>query len=366
MVLRKREFVPRFHANPLPEKSPSCTFLYTSAPMPAISVLIPARNAATTVDEALRSIASQTFTDWEAIVVDDGSADETGRRVAEWARRDSRFKLLRQDRHRGLVESLNRAASAASSPILARMDADDISLPHRLERQLARLERGDVAAVGCRVRYFPDEVVAGGARRYEAWLNSVVTPAEHDRDIFVECPLAHPTLMLPAEVFHQVGGYQARGWGEDYDLLLRLWERRYGLAKVPEVLLHWREGAARTSRTHSDYEIPSLIRCRAHYLRRTHLRERPALIFGTGPVGKAVAKALLAEGVTLAGWVDLDPRKIGQTIYGARVLDQPGGLQLRGEVFGVGALGQPGARDQLRSTLQDAGWIETKDFRCAA
>ena len=334
--------------------------------MPAVSVLIPARNAAATLDEALASIAAQSFEDWEAIVVDDGSTDDTPKLLETWEQRDPRFRVLRNPRQLGLVESLNRAAEAASAPVLARMDADDVSLPRRLELQLARLEVGDVDAVGCQVRYFPDEVVAGGARRYEAWLNSLTTPADHDRDIFVECPLAHPTLMLRADVFRRVGGYQNRGWGEDYDLLLRFWERGHRMAKVPEVLLHWREGPARTSRTHPDYTLDALIRCRAHYLRRTHLRDRPALIFGTGPVGKAVARALLSEGATLAGWVDLDPRKIGQVIYGARVLDQPAGLRLCGTAFGVAALGQPGARELLRGTLRDAGWKECVDFRCAA
>src|SRR5918998_294341 len=97
--------------------------------MPAISVLIPVRNAAATVDQALGSIKAQTFTDWEAIVVDDGSTDDTRR--------------------------LLRAISEASAPVLARMDADDVSLPKRLERQMERLAQGDAAAVGCQVRYFP-------------------------------------------------------------------------------------------------------------------------------------------------------------------------------------------------------------------
>ncbi|MGV3720760.1 MAG: glycosyltransferase [Actinomycetota bacterium] len=334
--------------------------------MPAVSVLIPVRNAAATLDEALTSIACQTVEDWEAVVVDDGSADETPTLLAEWTRRDRRFRVVRNEAGLGLVESLNRAASLASAPVLARMDADDVSLPTRFERQLARLEDGDVAAVGCGVRYFPEALVAGGALRYEAWLNSLVTPEEHERDIFVECPLAHPTLMLRAEAFRSVGGYQANGWAEDYDLLLRLWERRFGMAKAPEVLLHWREGAGRTSRTHPDYELGAMIRCRARYLRRTHLREAPALIFGAGPVGKATAKALLAEGVTLAGWVDLDPRKIGQRVYGATVFSQEAGERMRGSVFGVAALGQPGARDLVRRTLREAGWVEGVDFRCAA
>jgi glycosyltransferase involved in cell wall biosynthesis len=334
--------------------------------MPAISVLIPALNASATVTAALESIAQQTFTDWEAIVVDDGSTDATSGILAEWARRDLRFRVLRNDRPQGLVASLNRAAAEVRSPVIARMDADDISHPTRFERQYELLSRGEVTVVGCRVRYFPEETVAGGARRYEAWLNSVITPEQHHRDIFVECPIAHPTLMLRTEALHEVGGYDQRGWAEDYDLLLRLWETGLRMAKVPEVLLRWREGERRTSRTHPDYTLEALVRCRAHYLFRSFLRGMPAVIFGAGPVGKSMARALMAEGATIVAWVDLDPRKIGQWVYGAPVLDQRAGLRLRGAARGVAALGQPGARDLLRKMLNAEGWIEGEDYRCAA
>lgn len=333
---------------------------------PAISILIPARNAAATLDEALASLAGQTLEDWEAIVVDDGSTDATPDRLRAWEKRDARFRVLRHREPLGIVAALRHALEVATAPVIARMDADDLSLPARLERQWQRLAAGDVDVVGCQVRYFPDDRVGPGARRYEAWLNSLVTPEEHERDLFVECPIAHPTLMVRAEALRRVGGYRAQGWPEDYDLCLRLWEAGCRMAKVPEVLFLWREGPERTSRTHPDYRLEAFYRCKAHYLRRLCLRGRPALVFGAGPVGKGIARALLAEGVALAGFVDLDPRKIGQEIYGVRVLDQAAGLARRGQVFGLAAVGQPGAREELRATLRSAGWVEGEEFRCVA
>src|SRR5436305_1340903 len=125
--------------------------------MPTLSVLIPARNAAATLDEALASIQAQTFEDWEAVVVDDGSTDETPHLLAAWAGREARFRILRSAEPLGIVSSLNRALEEASAPVLARMDADDVSLSRRFERQMERLAEGDVAAVGCQVRYFPPD-----------------------------------------------------------------------------------------------------------------------------------------------------------------------------------------------------------------
>lgn len=334
---------------------------------PAVSVLIPVHNAASTVDQALGSIKAQTFQDWEAIVVDDGSTDDTRRLLESWGRRDTRFRILRRRERRGLVESLNEALAAAQAPLVARMDADDISLPRRLEAQVARVGVGDVAAVGCKLRYFPDEAVAEGARRYEAWLNSLITPEEHDRDIFVECPLAHPTMLLRAEALRAVGGYRECGWPEDYDLCLRLWAAGHRMAKVAEPLFLWRESPHRTSRTHPAYAEKAFMRCKAHYLGQTLLAGgKPAILFGAGPVGKLLGRALVLEGLDIRAFVDVDPRKVGGEMYGAPVLAQEEGCRLRGEGYGLVALGQPGAREGARQLLRDAGWEECQDFRCCA
>jgi glycosyltransferase involved in cell wall biosynthesis len=352
---------------------------------PQISILMPARDAAATIDEALASIAAQTFADWELIVVDDGSRDETPAALEVWSAREPRLRVLRHAEGEGIVAALNTAVSAARAPVIARMDADDVAFPEWLERQLAALgalggvgpafaergapsaERTSIGAIGCRVRYFPEGAVGAGARRYEDWLNGLVTTEEHARDIFVECPLAHPSLMVPREVLDAVGGYRACGWPEDYDLLLRVWQRGYGLAKVPEVLLLWRESEARASRVHPDYGPDAFRRCKVHYLRESYLAgDRPALVWGAGRVGKLLARGLLAAGTPLYGFVELDRRKIGQSIYGAPVLSLPEALARRGEAFGLAAVGQAGAREEIRASLQSAGWIDGRDFCCVA
>jgi hypothetical protein len=367
-----------------------------------ISVLLPARDAAATLEEALASIAAQTHAEWELIAVDDGSQDETGAILERWARRDERVRVLTtaprnwgdgSPTGNGIVPALNMALAAARGPVVARMDADDVSLPARLERQLALLSGGSADVIGCQVRYFPDDVVAGGARRYEAWLNELLTPEDHARDIFIECPVAHPTLLLPRELLESVGGYRARGWPEDYDLLLRLWRHGARLAKVPEVLFLWREAPGRTSRIHSDYHPDAFRRCKAHHLLRSYLADGlPALIWGAGPFGKLLARELLVEAGwprpgreaaatqpgnqtrpgeqvrpnPLRGFVDLSPRRIGQVIYGLPVLSQPEAFRLRGQAFGIAAVGQSGARNDIRAAMAEAGWVETVDFCCAA
>lgn len=316
--------------------------------------------------EAVASLETQTDGDFEVLAVDDGSTDETSEVLAGWARADARVRVLRQE-PRGIVAALERARADARGRWLARMDADDVCEPERFALQRALMEADPtLAGCGTHVRYFPRSAVRGGARRYEAWLNATSEPEEVHREVFVECPLAHPTFFLAADAVARVGGYRARGWPEDYDLLLRLWGAGGRLAKVPRVLLRWREGARRLHRAAPVYAPEAFTRCKVHHLRRTLLADgRPVAVWGAGPVGKSFARALFAEGVALRAFVEVDPRKIGQEIHGAPVLDTEGGLGLAGTLH-LAAVGQPGARATLRATLAGAGLEEMVDFVAVA
>jgi hypothetical protein len=242
------------------------------------------------------------------------------------------------------------------------MDADDVSEPTRFEAQLALMEDDPgIALSGCRVTCFPAAAIRDGARRYEEWLNAAVAPAEIERELFVECPLAHPTFFMRRTALEAVGGYHDVDWPEDYDLVLRLWSAGGRLAKVPEHLLSWRESDARLSRTHARYRPSAFLACKVHHLRRTLLADRAAVIWGAGPVGKAAARALLEAGTKVRAFVEVDPRKVGQEIHGAPVVDTESGLRMRG-VCHLAAVGQVGARSRLREMLAGAGLEELRDF----
>ena len=264
--------------------------------------------------------------------------------------------------------------AAARGEIVARMDADDIAAPTRLEEQLALLDAdATVAACGTGVEYFPDEVVRNGARRYQAWINRLVSHDQIARDIFVECPIAHPTLMIRRHVLLAVGGYREMGWPEDYDLVLRIWAGGYRMGKVPDKLLRWREYPGRASRTHPRYAPEAFLRLKVHHLKRTLLAGgREAVIMGAGPTGKKLALALQEEGVAVVAFVDVDPARIGQEIHDAPVIDlseleryaRPGEAQE--DALVIGAVGQEGARSEIRAQLTDRGMQELDDFVVAA
>jgi hypothetical protein len=337
---------------------------------PRVSVLLPVRDGEAHLEEALRSILAQTYRALELVVVDDGSRDGTAGILRQLSAEDPRVRAVHTGK-RGIVPALETARGEARGTLLARMDADDIAHPERLAKQV-ELMSGAPATVLCgtQVAYFPRMRLKDGARRYEAWLNSSHTHREIERALFVECPLAHPTFLVRAAAVERVGGYRDRGWPEDYDLVLRLWRAGGHFQQVPEVLLRWRDGPGRLSRTDERYSPDAFRACKVHHLQNGPLaREgggsRGVVLCGAGPVGKAMARALIAAGTSVVAFVDLSPRKIGQTIHGAPVLgpDQVPrpGPDSSGPVV-LGAVGQVGARAEIRALFEVAGWVEGRDL----
>ena len=331
---------------------------------PRVSVLLPVRDGATHLAKCVASLKRQTLHDVEYLAVDDGSTDATRDILNVWAREDPRVRVFRQP-PLGLVSALERARAEARSPLLARMDADDVAHPTRLARQLELMDRSPhVALCGCGVEYFPEASVKDGARRYQRWLNGLVSSDQIRRAMMVECPVAHPTFVMRSKAVEDVGGYRDMGWAEDYDLLLRLWEAGASFAKVPDILLRWREGTDRLSRTDPRYSLASFRRAKVDAMQRTLLADRSqVVVWGSGPTGKAFARALMETGQRVSAFVDVDPRKIGQEIHGAPVVEASDIGRFQG-AFCVAAVADPVAREKITSALRAAGLREMVDF-CA-
>ncbi len=333
---------------------------------PQISVLLTVRNGMGVVGRALESLSRQTFSDFEVVVVDDGSTDGTGEVLRSKEQEDNRIRVFTRE-PMGIVPALEFARAQAKGRHLARMDADDGAFSERFKLQMELMTSDPrIVLCGTGIAYFPREAIREGALRYESWINGLTAHDALVQDLFVECPIPHPTFLLRADVMDLVGGYRDMGWPEDYDLLLRLWEGGGRFGKVPAVLLRWREGEERLSRTHPAYSGEAFRRCKVHFLLRTHLRKgRGVVVWGAGPVGKAFARELIAQGGTLLAFVDLDPRKVGQEICGVRVIRPAEALQIPG-AFSVAAVGKTGGREEIREALREAGRVECKDFVAVA
>jgi hypothetical protein len=181
----------------------------------------------------------------------------------------------------------------------------------------------------------------------------------------VECPIAHPTLLLRRRAFDDAGGYRDPGWPEDYDLVLRLLAAGHALSNLPQVLLHWRDRPDRLSRTDARYSQDAFRRCKLHYLLPLLDGFDGVVVWGAGPVGKGLARSLIERGVALRAFVDLDPRKIGQVTHGAPVIPPERINDYRG-AFVLAAVAGAGPRAEIRASLAAAGWQQGRDFVAVA
>jgi glycosyltransferase involved in cell wall biosynthesis len=190
-----------------------------------VSVVMPVRDGARFLGEAVESILGQTLADLELIVVDDGSTDGTPGLLADAARGDGRVRVLTQAAG-GLTVALNAGCALVQAPVIARMDADDVALPDRLERQVAFLEANpDVALVG------------GGIVLVDEAGHEFDREAGH-AELDEGNGIVHGTVTMRTAAFRELGGYRL-DQSEDYDLWLRF-EERFGIATLEEPVIRYR------------------------------------------------------------------------------------------------------------------------------
>lgn len=287
---------------------------------PAISVVMPMRNAAAFAEEAVASIAQQQRVDLELLVVDDDSDDDGPRRVARLMAADPRIRLLTSP-GRGIVDALNAGCEAAAGRYIARMDADDVALPGRLERQLALLEaRRDVGIVG-------GQMDCADARGRVAWRARYPLGDEGIREMIATAsPFAHPTVMFRTELFHRVGGF--RGicrYAEDFDLWTRLLDHARG-ANLDEVLVRYRVHLGQSSLTRSRQQTLSALAVRAAHPRRVATGRDPLaeydlvteqVVFDLGVAADEVRCTLVESDIVVAGRA----RQLRELRTARRILD---------------------------------------------
>ena len=203
---------------------------------PLVSVVLPVRNGLPYLPASVNSILDQTYENFELIAIDDGSTDETRDWLAARSLLDNRLRFL-DNRGTGLVDALNYGVSQSKGDYIARMDADDIAMPRRFERQVKFLEANPfIAVLGTQV--LPIDAKGDPAGKVTALPTDPATIA----NALLEkgCVFRHPTIMARREALQSMGGYRADlTYAEDFDLWLRMAER-FQLANLPDVTLFYR------------------------------------------------------------------------------------------------------------------------------
>jgi glycosyltransferase involved in cell wall biosynthesis len=337
-------------------------------PKPVVSVVLPARNAALTLPAALESVRCQSFPHWELLLIDDGSTDSTPAVVRQFAQMDPRIHLCTLP-PLGLAHALNHGLSRARGEFIARMDADDLSHPERLEAQLDRINRErHLGVVGCRVRYGGDPRANAGYALHVHWTNSLLTPDAIRLNRFIDSPLPHPSVLFRRGLIDQHGGYRMGPFPEDYELWLRWLDAGVVMGKVDRELLTWNDPPGRLSRCDPRYSPAAFYQLKADYLARVvspQLQGRALWVWGAGRLSRRRAELLESHNLRIEGFIDIDPRKTRQRTGARPVLltaDMPGPREAIVLVF----VANRGARDLIRSALLTRGYRDGLDTWFAA
>jgi len=284
---------------------------------PKISIIMPFKNTAEFLEECLDSILGQSEESWELLAVNDGSTDESVSIVSNYAKKDSRIRVM-ENKGEGIIEALQTGYSNSSGAFITRMDSDDIMASTKLECLIGLLNQQGLGFVATGlVHYFSSSGVLGeGYYKYQQWLNGLTQKGENFQEIYKECAIPSPCWMLHRPDFEAIGGFGSNVYPEDYELAFRMYSKGLKVIPTDQVIHHWRDYSTRTSRTHIHYADNGFIQLKTQsFLQIDYDPSGQLILWGAGKKAKAMAKILQSKGCSFH-WVCNNPKKIGKEIYG--------------------------------------------------
>jgi glycosyltransferase involved in cell wall biosynthesis len=288
---------------------------------PLVSILTPFKNTAAFLEECLDSIQKQTYSNWELLIVDDNSTDNSYAIVASFAATDRRIRLIK-NKGEGIINALQLAYSKSSGTMVTRMDSDDVMMPNKLEVLVnGLLTNGKKhVAIGL-VSYFNANGVGPGYKRYETWLNQLTKTGKNYTEIYKECVIPSPCWLVYKDDLDACGAFSPQIYPEDYDLTFRFYKYGYTCIPCNEVIHKWRDYSTRTSRTHVHYAQNHFTTLKVrHFLDIDYNPNKNLVIWGAGTKGKLMARLFLEANIPFY-WICDNPNKIGKSIYGKTMLD---------------------------------------------
>lgn len=281
-----------------------------------ISILLPAKNAASFLEECLNSILNQSEKDWELFIVDDHSVDHSFEILKEFQQKDERIKPLK-NKGKGIIDALKTAYSQAQGDFISRMDADDLMHEDKLSVMKDQsLQYGEGHIATSLVAYFAEKGVNDGYKNYEEWLNKLTLKGKNFQDIYRECVIPSPSWMLHRNDFEKIGAFNNLSYPEDYALAFEMYKA--GLKVIPsdKVLHYWRDHDDRASRNDPNYADNTFIPLKVKYFLEIDFHpEKTLVIWGAGKKGKKIAQLLLKKKIAF-DWITDNEKKHDLQIYG--------------------------------------------------
>lgn len=288
---------------------------------PKVSVILPVYNGELFIRDAINSIISQTYINFELIIINDASTDKTAQIINSFV--DDRIKVITNEYNLGISLTLNRAIENSNGELIARMDADDMADTNRLKKQVDFfMKNSGYSLLATCIEPFSDTSIGNDERlkELETWYNSSCTDKEIRESLYIGNCLNHPSVMYKKSHIIQVGGYRNQyDYAEDYDLFLRI--IKIGkVHKLKEKLLKYRVHTKQISTEYREEQQERETAIKVELLVRNYINIQNVVIWGASKGGRLIVKQLIKQNVRISGFIDIDPLKKGVLIEGYPVL----------------------------------------------
>jgi len=322
---------------------------------------MPVKNAAPYLKECLDSILGQEYENWELIAINDHSSDGSEIILDAYAKKDARISW-HSNKGKGIIEALRLAHQFSTGNFITRMDADDIMTSNKLKvmkAQLADYGYGHLA-LG-QVKYFSENILGEGYRRYTTWLNDLCATGENWKDLYKECVIPSPCWMVYRVDLKRAGAFDSELWPEDYDLCFRFYMAGLKCIPTDQILHYWRDYSNRTSRNDPHYADNRFFELKLHYFLRMYPRnDQNLVVLGAGKKGKAIAQKLNEEKVKFT-WLSNNEKKIGKEIYGHILQSQELLPKVQSPVFMI-AISNPDEQDKIEKLILNMDFVRGKHY----
>ena len=328
---------------------------------PKISVILPFFNAEKTLERSIQSILSQSFTDFECILINNNSTDNSKNIAIKFVDSDNRFKLI-HEKKQGVMFASNAGWEASKGEYIARMDADDWSHPERLKMQYEFLEiNPEYGVVASLAKHVGHSEFTVGMERFVEWSNSITSYKEILNNRFIELPIVNPTTMWRREVAQKYGMYLSGNFPEDYEMWLRWLDKGVKISKINKILLNWHDSDERLTRTDVIYSDNSFYKTKTKYLARWLEKHNPfhpkVAVWGASKISRRRAKLLESYGIEICCYIDTKRgRQLDHEVHYYQDIPSPE------EIFVLTYIKQVEAREEIREFLPQRGFIEGKNF----
>lgn len=292
--------------------------------MSILHIIIPCREDFGFAEQTLSSILKQSFEDWHCTLIFDQSSPDVIKRIENFTNGHSRFTLLINS-GKGIIDALNTGIASiekTSPKYISRFDIDDIMPVDRLQKMVDVFAHyPTVDLVTGNVKYFSDDVISDGYKKYETWLNNINGNQKWYESIYRECTIASPNWVMRFKKFIEIGGFKKLNYPEDYDLLFRWYRNNIKIHGLNETTLLWHEHQNRTSRNSDHYQQKAFFHLKIRrWIELDYNPGLPVLLVGNNQKAKLAAEILLQNEIAFH-WFVKNAEQIQDTPLNHTIID---------------------------------------------